>query len=443
MPTRAQQELIFTKLGYRPSDEQWAVHASAARIRLVAGGERGGKSYSSANDYLSRFWETPLLWLVAADYERTRAEFDYICEGFDKLGIGYNATKQVNPGEINVQGGFKICTVSAKDPRRIAMVAPDGVLGCEASQLDYETYLRLRGRIAEHRGWILLSGTFESSLGWYPSSYLRWRAPNNENAASFSLPTWSNLAIFPGGRQDPEILALEADCSKEWFLERYGGVPCPPKGLVFDEFRNEIHAGIGGDFEYDAAYSVYPWVDPGFDHYYAVLAAQKKGDDIYIIDEIYERGLITSQVVTIAQQKPWWKSVATGAIDVAGTQHQAMAPPAEVWLKEGKVSLRSQRIKIVDGIERVKSLLRVNPITNRPRLFVNARCRGLISELGGCANPHTDRQEVYKWKTDKDGNVLGDQPEDKNNDACKALCYGTVDLIGFANRGRLAKARFF
>jgi len=432
--TKEQRQLIFEKIGYKPSPEQQAVHDCEERVRLVAGGEQGGKSYLSANDFLSQFFENPLTWLVAADYERTEREYRYICEGFDKLGVIYEATKQVNPGEIFIPAlGIRITTKSAKDPRRLASEAPNFIIGCEASQLDYETYLRLQGRIAPKKGKLLLSGTFEHSLGWYPSLYLRWLAPNNEGAKSFSVPSWSNLALYPGGRNDPEIKRLEAMFSKEWFMERFGGVPCPPTGLVFNEFRNEIHTGIGGRFEFDPTYPVYIWVDPGYSHYYAVLAAQKKGEEVYIVDEIYEHGLVTSQMVKAAMQKEWWTKVQAGCIDVAGTQHQGMPAPAEIWLLEGGIHLSSQKIQIIDGIERAKSCLQVNPITNRPKLYINAKCRGLISEMGGCTNPITDRQEIYKWRSDKDGNVIGDVPDDKNNDACKALCYGLVDMLGYAN----------
>ena len=270
-----------------------------------------------------------------------------------------------------------------------------------------------------------------------PSHYHRWLAPNEEEAQSFSLPTWSNLTIFPGGRQDPEILKLEAASSPEWFQERYGGIPCPPRGLVFGEFRNEIHTGLGGKFSFEPDIPVQLWVDPGFQHYYAVLVVQKKGEDVYVVDEIYEKGLVTSEMVIVAKQKPWFNKVTGGAIDVSGTFHQGMsAPAAEIWLNEGKVFLQSQKIKISDGIERVKSCLLVNPITNRPRLFINARCRGLISEMGGCVNPQSERQEVYSWKMDKDGNVLGDAPKDEHNDACKALAYGLINMLGYTESAK-------
>jgi hypothetical protein len=164
MPNAQQVDFILEQLGVVPTDTQKPILYCQNREILVAGGERAGKSFVSANFLTTRLPYGKLFWLVAADYNRTRAEFDYICTNLDKLGIGYVASKQVDPGEIVAQGGFKITTKSAQDPRKLAMEAPDGVLVCEASQVDYETYLRLRGRIAERRGWMLLSGTFESCI---------------------------------------------------------------------------------------------------------------------------------------------------------------------------------------------------------------------------------------------------------------------------------------
>lgn len=431
MPNDTQREICFNRIGYKPNPIQLPIHQSSARIRQVSGGERSGKSTVGANDLTSRLHEGSLFWLVGAEYDATKAEFEYICDNLNKLEIPFTATKRVDPGEIDA-GIFKILTKSARDPRKLAMQAPDGILVCEAAQVDYETFLRVRGRVAEKRGWLMLTGTLEGSLGWYPELLTRWQMPNDEDAQSFCMPTWTNTAVFPGGEKDPEILALKAASSEEWFDERYGGVPCPPAGRVFTEFSNAFHTGIGKEYEFDPSGTVYLWVDPGYAFAYAVEVAQKRGDDIFIIDEIYEQGLITSDIIKVCKQKPWWNRVAGGAVDIAGTQHQAMPAVCEVWLKEAGINLRSKKIRIRDGVERVKSYLNINPITGRPLLHINARCKGLISEMGGCANPITNQTAVYRWRQAKDGAVIGDEPEDRNNHACKALAYGLIDLCGYS-----------
>jgi len=432
MPNKAQQEYLFSQIKYTPTKEQWNVHLDEHRIRLVAGGERSGKSFSSAMDLVSHMFEGELYWLVAQDYLRTSAEFHYIQEALEKLKIRYTSTKKVDPGEIITETGCRVVTKSASDPRKLAMEAPNGILACEGSQLDYETFLRLRGRVAEKRGWLLLSGTFESSLGWYVDLYQLGQTENDQDLRSFSIPTWTNTVIFPGGRSDPEILALEAQFSEQWFNERFGGIPTPPKGLVFSEFRTNIHTGISKEFQFDPAGIVYLFVDPGYATAYSVLAAQKvDSETLRIIDEIYERNLVTSDIITIAKKRPWWNRVLGGACDVAGKQHQAMPAPIEVWLKEAGVPLRSKKVRIEDGIERVKTALKINPITNKTGLLINTKCKGLISEMGGCQNPITGATAVYQWRQDRDGNTIGQVPEDKNNHSCKALAYGMIDLLGY------------
>jgi len=443
MPNEAQLKYWFDQLGYKPTPEQWAVHLDTHRIREVAGGERSGKSYLSALDTFARLTDGTLFWLVAADYERTRAEFNYIVEAHEKAKIRFTATKKIDPGELTNELGITIKTKSAKDPRKLAMEAPDGILACEASQLDYETFLRLRGRLAEKRGWLLMSGTFESSLGWYVDLYNLGQTENDQDLKSFSLPTWTNRAIFPGGRSDPEILSLEAQFSKEWFMERFGGIPCPPKGLVFTDFRTNIHTGVDKMFQFNPSEPVYLWIDPGFAHAYAVLVAQKRdAETVAIVDEIYETGFVTEDIITIARKKPCWNKIVGGAIDIAGKQHQAMSSPMETWIKRTGIPLRAKKIRIQDGIERTKTSLKVNPITNKPGIYINAKCKGLISELGGCPNPLTGATAVYQWRMDSNNNVVGDVPDDKHNDACKALAYGLVDMFGFAVVPR-AKTKIF
>ena len=47
-------------------------------------------------------------------------------------------------------------------------------------------------------------------------------------------------------------------------------------------------------------------------------------------------------------------------------------------------------------------------------------------------NPFDGQTRAYRWKTDRDGNIVGDTPEDKNNHGVKAVVYGLVDRFGYA-----------
>jgi len=425
-------EVLYEKIGFSPTELQKDILNSRKRFILVAGGEQAGKSMVASKYLVARLFENDepgLFWLVAADYERTRAEFEYLVEDFGAMGLLQEASKRVDPGRIILADGTRIETKSAKDPRTLAMRAPNGIIGCEASQLDLETFHRLRGRCAPKRGWLFLSGTFEGSLGWYPQMFQAWQASSSADEVSFSLPSYSNAYLYPGGREDPEILALEKASSDDFFLERIEGIPSPPQGMVFTEIRPDIHVQ---NVEYEPDVPVHLWIDPGYAEAYAVEVIQVVNDQIRVIDEIYERDLITDEIIEIAQSKIWWKDARFGVIDVAGYQHQAMAAPAEVWMDKTGIYFDSQKIRINDGTERLKAFLKTDPVDQRePRIVFNPKCEGILSEFGIKPNPFDGQTRAYRWKMDRDGTIVGETPEDRYNHGIKAVIYGLINRYGY------------
>ena len=425
-------DVLYEKIGFSPTKLQKDILSSRKRFVLVAGGEQAGKSMVASKYLVARLFENDepgLFWLVAADYERTRAEFEYLVEDFGWLGVRADASKRVDPGKIVLADGTRIETKSAKEPRTLAMRAPDGIIGCEASQLDLETFHRLRGRCAPKRGWLFLSGTFEGSLGWYPQMFQSWQSSSSSDEVSFSLPSYSNEHLYPGGREDPEILALEKVSSDDFFLERIEGIPSPPQGMVFTEIRPDIHIQ---NVEYEPDIPVHIWIDPGYAEAYACEIVQVVNDQIRVIDEIYERDLITDEIIEIAQSKIWWKDARFGVIDVAGYQHQAMAAPAEVWMEKTGIYFDSQKIRINDGTERLKAFLKTDPVEERdPTIVFNPKCEGILSEFGIKPNPFDGQTRAYRWKMDRDGTIVGETPEDRYNHGVKAVIYGLINRYGY------------
>ena len=431
-PKRNVVDVLYDKVNFVPTELQFPILNSRKRFILVAGGEQAGKSMVASKYLLGRFLETDgagLFWLVAADYERTRAEFEYLVEDFGNLGLLKEASKRVDPGRIILADDTRIETKSAKDPRTLAMRAPNGIIGCEASQLDLDTFNRLRGRCAPKRGWMFLSGTFEGSLGWYPQMFQAWQHSSSKDEQSFSLPSYSNEHLYPGGREDPEILALEKVSSDDFFMERIEGIPSPPSGMVFTEIRPDIHVQ---DVEYVPDEPVHIWIDPGYAEAYACEVVQIINDQVRVIDEIYERDLVTDEMIDIAQSKPWWRDARFGVIDVAGFQHQAMAAPAERWMDRTGIYFDSQKIRINEGTERLKAFLKTDPVDQRdPRIVFNPKCKGILSEFGIQPNPFDGQTRAYRWKMDRDGNIVGETPQDQYNHGVKAVIYGLINRYGY------------
>ena len=434
------QDELFRILGFVPTEAQVPILRDGARNKIVAGGWRGGKSAVAAKyldsriayDLLGRKKKDGLYWLLGNDYAATEAEWNYLVDDFTKLELlAKPPTKNIDPGELCIQPNIQIITKSARYPEKIATTAPDGILICEADQIeDYDVFIRARARVSEKRGWLYMSGTFEERdyTGWYRELWQLGQSVNNLELKSFSLPTWSNTVIYPGGRDDPEILKQEAGMTPERFLEKFGGVPCPKTGRVVNQFSNAIHVK---DIPFNKDLPVELAVDPGYAGAYAVLAIQVIAGQTCLIDEIYVQGVVTEDIIGMCEKyedgspRLWWTAVEGGAIDIAGRQHQAMAAPVEVWLSKGGVSLQSKKVSIEDGIDLLNTQLKQHPITGMPGIIVDPKCKGFISECGG-GRPPIENGGI--WMRDK--NTL--KPIDRFNHSTKALIYYLANKYGFS-----------
>ena len=433
------RQTLFNAVGFVPTEAQQRVLDCPEQFIIVTGGEQAGKSVTASKYFLSRFGEVEeepaIYWLVASDYEGNRREFEYIASDMHAIfGDNAKATKRLDPGEIVVWGSrgdrkpmFMIKSKSANDPSKLRMEAPHGIIVCEGAQLDLESFERTIGRATPNDAWVFISGTLEGSLGWYPQVAQAWS--HEEGCASFRLPSYSNTYLYPGGKNDPKLERLKRMSSDSFYMERIEGKPVPPKGLVFPEFNANFHVK---PIQYVKGEPVYLWIDPGYSGAHAVEVIQEINGQIWIIDEIYER-LITDDIIDIAMKKPWWTDVKGGAIDIAGTQHQAMPAPVEVWAKRAQVYLRSQRVPINQGTERLKSFLKFDPLRNFAGLVIAPHCQGVLSEFGVALNPHSQMLQAYRWRLDRNDTVLGQEPEDRFNHGIKALVYGLVDRYGYVS----------
>ena len=88
----------------------------------------------------------------------------------------------------------------------------------------------------------------------------------------------------------------------------------------------------------------------------------------------------------------------------------------------------------------MKTFLKHDP-TNVPRIVFNPRCKGILSEFGAGTSPFPQFEgqiRAYRWKTDRDGNVVGETPDDRYNHAIKAVTYGLVEAFGYVMKKDLA-----
>ena len=438
-------------LGVELGKEQAEVFYDEASIKVLAGGEGSGKSFLSGlygtcrsiHDYMLH--GPQLYWIVGADFEDARKEFggtgaeseQYLLEWMDRLGVYDRARSSISvhrdlkcilktKGEW--LGGHTFETVSGYDPLKIGREQPMGVMGAEASRWVRELWDRCIGRLARKSpySWGFFSGSFEEGFPAFREYFNMGQAPNLLHLKSYSLPSWCNPSIYPGGRTDPAILALESVSSPEWFMERYGGRPAPPRNAIFPEFQMSLHVL---DTPLIRDYPIYLFVDPG-DTVYAVLFVQLVGEEVWVVDEVYTSHWTHEQVIQACQMKAAWALLSRSGhvADVAAAQrHFGFGSPLEAWYRDTGISFFSNKILVEDSIERVRSVLAINPKTGRPRLRISPKCVGLISEMGGGPSP-VPGGGAWKFK--------GGVAEARNDHACKALAYGLVHHFGTARPGR-------
>ena len=446
--------------GYIPNAKQLEILDDQHPTQLVGAGERSGKSKTSAKRCLevtlaflaehSDVAAGQVAWLVGQDYEKTRKEFEYLVEDFTIL-LGrakVKASKAINPGQIELKLGktwadgiFTIKTKSADQPQSLVAEPPVWILVCEAAQVEQPVYWRLRGRVGEARsrypgyGLFHMSGSFEGSLGHYPKLWEKWQGKYfqiEDHAKSFSMKSEDNHVAWPGGHENPELIRLKQELPENVFAERHLGIPAPPGGLVHRSFSVDVHVQ---PVEYDPELPVGLAIDPGYSgkpSVYAVVALQKQEGQWRAFDEVAEEGLLMEEVIEVVRGRSWWgesnkKGLIHGVIDTSGARHaDARESNWEGWLKETGLVLRHQPILIQPGIDKMNTMLKVDPITGYPRFIMDPKCPKLISEFGGQGSPMKSRKgetHVYQWKMTNENEVVGKVPEDRNNDSIKACTY--------------------
>jgi phage terminase large subunit len=147
--------------------------------------------------------------------------------------------------------------------------------------------------------------------------------------------------------------------------------------------------------------SVLSGLDFGFNHPSALVMVGIKDNELYIFDELYEKGKTNNQLIYLVKKKVPSSQIITA--DSAEPARIKEFKQSGVWVKasvKGKGSVK-------DGIDWVK----------RHKIHIHPQCVNTIKEIQG-----------YKYKEDKDGNVL-DEPVPFNDDAMSALRYAVEELV--------------
>lgn len=431
---------FYARLGYYPHPGQTKFHASQARFKIMDCGRRWGKSTSGPHDMLPKMLlKKPVMgWIVAPTYDLGEKEFRvFWSELVDKMKVPLDKSKTFNSirtkaFRITTAWGSSIEVRSAEHPESLVGEGLDFVIMAEAAKLKlshWEKYIR--PTLSDKRGSAVFVSTPEG-FNWFYDIYQRGQSedPAYKDWWSYKSPTWENTIIFPGGRQDPEILEVEGTLAQEVFDQEYGAEFTSFAGRIYSEFDEGYH--VIKNYKFNPDWHNYVAFDFGFRNPFVCLNIQVDAEEnVYVWDEYYERNLSTPEHARRLKSMIQWR-VDGGYYDPAGAdQSAAIIQHFRDTHEYNNTRLTSFTMDPAPndwraGVDRVKEWLKLRPSSNgdmKPKLFISDECYQTIREF----NTYRVREQTEKMTETKDPK---EEPRKKDDHAMDALRYFIAGHFG-------------
>lgn len=409
---------VFDSVGYKPHEMQRSIHRAAtrSRFRVVCAGRRTGKSTLGGHELTPRALEAHLryeeldphakrmeYWIVGPEYSDSEKEFRALYNDLKQLEVPFDhpgTYYDVGGGNMHISlwgGRFQVHAKSAKYPKSLVGEGLHGVILAEAAKLKSTVWTKfIRPMLSDYNGYALLSSTPEGK-NWFYDAWM-----NQQRGLpgwwSIRMPSWANPFVYPGGENDPEIMALRRELTPESFNQEIGADFTEFVGRVFKEFDENLHCRR---LEYNPNWPTYAAVDYGWTNPFVWLVVQRdRWDNLYVIDEFYESHVRVDE--------------APGILEAQGKIYPNMreffpdpASPGDTRILEDKLNMVStgnptggelkERLRLIRkwlGINPELLHLPENSHLREPKLFVDpVKCPNFIREFNDYRYPK-NREET-------------------------------------------------
>lgn len=392
--TEINKDILFEKIGYKPHAGQIEFHNSKARFRTPVCGRRYGKSTMSGRDLEPQlFLPKHRFWIVGPTYDLGEKEFRVIWDDLI-VGMGLGKDKRVRKtynkrsGEMYIEFPWqtRLEVRSAQHPENLVGESLDGVIMSEAAKHSRDSWERfIRPALTDKRGWATFPTTPEGH-NWLYDLWLLGISDTYPDYQSWRFPSWENTAVFPLGREDPEIKLIEQSTSPEWFMQEIGADFSSFVGKIYSEFDESVNVR---SCKFHPEWPNYIGMDFGFVNAFAAVEFQVDPmDNIYIWREHYKSyEQLEWHLMTMRnREQPEGYHIDLTFGDAADPEavsvvNQKFAPC--MALPESKTNWRQ-------GVDCVKTFLKMRDIgledeygapIMRPKLFIDASCTNTIREF--------------------------------------------------------------
>jgi hypothetical protein len=392
------RDLFFNKINYVPhSAGQWSYHRSKARFKVPVCGRRYGKSTMAGRDLEPKLFipGKDMYWIVGPTYDLGEKEFRVIWDDLIinmQLGRDKRVKKAYNKrsGEMYIQfpWGVRVEVRSAQYAETLVGEGLSGAIMSEAAKHRLETWERfIRPALSDKRGWATFPTTPEGH-NWLYQLWLLGQNPDFPDFASWSFPSWENTVIYPGGRNDPEILLLEKTTAPEWFAQEVAADFSSFVGRIYSEFAEITNVK---KVKYNPAWPTYISFDWGFTNPLAAIEFQvDPWDNIYVFREHYKKMQILEEHVLDIKSR---ENPPGYHLDLAFGD--AADPEAAEYITRNLVACYAEpeaKQNWRQGVDLVKTFLKMRQVGSEvideygtplemPKLFVDHSCTNLIREF--------------------------------------------------------------
>lgn len=428
---------FYDGIDYHPHPGQRKFHASQARFKVMCCGRRWGKSTSGPHDELPKMMlKKPTLgWIVAPTYDLGEKEFRVFWEVLvNKLQVPIDRSRTFNSlrtkdFRITTAWGSSVEVRSAEHPESLVGEGLDWVIMAEAAKLKlshWEKYIR--PTLSDKRGSAVFVSTPEG-FNWFFDLFQRGQSQQNPEWWSYRSPTWENTVVFPGGRDDPEMLEVANTLAPEVFDQEYGAEFTSFAGRIYSEFDEGYH--VLKNYKFNPDWANFVAFDFGFRNPFVCLNIQvDPSENVYVWDEYYERNITTPDHARRLKSLIQWR-VDGGYYDPSGADEAQSI--RQIWDDNKEYS--NSRVAGVQmnpapndwqhGVSRVKEWLKLRPTEqgDKPKLFVSDQCVNTIREF----NTYRVKEQTEKMSETRDPK---EEPRKKDDHAMDALRYFIAGYFG-------------
>lgn len=386
-------------------------------------GRRFGKTTLAINEllYYALLKSNSDYWYLAPTYRQAKEiAWRMLKKSFFLLPRELQGEKNESELWVEVGNQSRISLKGADNEDSLRGSPLDGIVNDEVDSIRNFDYLWnevLSPSLVDRKGWAWFIGT---PKGYHNLHMLSERVNTDPEYSYFHFTSYDNPYL-----EKEEIEKEKNRLTENQFAQEYLADFRKYTGLIYKEFKREFH--IVQDVELDGFSAYYRTMDFGAVNPTACLFIKVDRDDNFIVyDEYYETERTTDyHAGQILARHPQTYFRATFG-DPSGRQeildyarwglHISPANKQVLDKITGKIKSPEEQDWVNYGIEQIQQKLKVNIVTQKPRLFISNKCVNLIREF-----------ESYRWEEQRNLDLNAKEVPVKANDhALDALRYFVI-----------------